>query len=509
MLPSTAFSVNRKGVGCWRTPRSRQMAASRMESPQKKTSEFTHYTGQKRGLVILAEFTDKKFKAANDREKYENIFNTTGYTTSEGFQGSVSDYFHDQSAEQFELTFDVVGPFTTSRGYSYYGKNDDKGEDMHPEEMIAEMCQAADSLVNFADYDWDGDGAADEVFVVYAGKGEADTSTENLIWPHMWSLREADKHLVLDGIRIEVYACSNELSSNGKIEGIGTFCHEFSHCLGFPDFYDITYSGAFGMGSFDLMSEGGYQGNGFTPCGYTAYEKMACGWQQPIVLADKDVSISNLKPMSQGGDTYIIYNDAHPDEYYLIENRQKSGWDAKYPARGLMITHVDFDEEVWMNNIPNSIISNREARELGLTTGNDHQRMKLIHADNDDDSEYWDADNGYYWKTTENADLYPYQRNDSLTATSKPAATLYHNNRQGIRLLQGAILDITQNADRTINFNYRSGKPQTADAINVVQTDLDAPASIYTLDGRLIKNKDTKQLKSGFYIRGGKKIVIR
>ena len=433
-----------------------RLANGAARAPRKvEIGERTHYTGQKKGLVMLVEFSDVKFKAANDLEKYKKLLNQENY--SEGnFRGSVSDYFKAQSGGLFELDFDVVGPYTLSKNQKYYGQNDSQGDDLHPEEMVIEACQMANGTIDFADYDWDGDLEADQVFVLYAGKGEADGGSSSTIWPHMYSLDETEQKLTLDGIKINSYACSNEIDPSGNIEGIGCFCHEFSHCLGFPDFYDISYSGLFGMGEFDIMCSGSYNGNGFVPCGYTAHEKMMCGWKDPIVLGEDDVEVDDLKPMSEHGDTYIIYNDAYPDEYYMIENRQKTGWDKDYPAKGLLITHVDFDLEVWENNIPNTVMTKREALESGLTCGNDHQRMTLFHADNEDDAKYYNSSWGGYSRTTTSTDLYPYKQNDSLTATSVPAATLFHVNSLGKKLMQGGILDIKQNSDGTMSFRYRA-----------------------------------------------------
>ena len=507
MIQTLTAAPFKRGVGCWRSVRAQAQATARILNRQEADSpKQTPYKGQKRGLVILAEFTDAKFKSGHDRQKYNDILNTPGYTTQEGFRGSVADYFRDQSDGQFELVFDVVGPYPTKRSYKYYGENDAAGQDKRPEEMVIEMCRAADDEVNFNDYDWDGDGEVDEVFVVYAGKGEADTEKEDCIWPHMWALDEAGKRLVLDGCKINTYACANEIDASSKINGIGTFCHEFSHCLGLPDFYDITYSGEFGMGDFDLMAGGNYNGNGFCPPCFTAYEKMVCGWQQPIVLGAEDMTIDSLKPMSQNGDFYIIYNDGHPDEYYLIENRQKTGWDESYPARGLLITHVDYDEEVWLNNIPNSILTQEEAEEMELTVGNTHQRMTLFHADNDDDSKYYSQISGYYRKTTLSTDLYPYLKHDSLTTTSKPAATLFNDNALGTKLMQGAILGISHNSDGTMNFTYRAPKPQEADAIRHVNATRKPSGMIYTLDGRTA-GTDLQSLRHGIYVVDGKKIV--
>ena len=415
----------------------------------------TNFYGQKKGLVILVQFTDVRFQTANNLAKYKRIMNEEGY--SEGsFRGSVSDYFKAQSNNQFELDFDVVGPYTLSKKQSYYGENDQYGNDMHAEEMITEACTKADAEVNFSDYDWDGDGEVDQVFVLYAGKGEADGGSESTIWPHMYTLEEGlGNKYSFDGVYVNTYACANEVNPNNGIEGIGCFCHEFSHCMGFPDFYDIAYNGWFGMSDFDLMCSGSYNGDLFCPAGYTAHEKMMCGWQEPFVLAEKDSVVNDVLSMSDHGATFIIYNDAHPDEYYMIENRQKKGWDTAYPARGLMITHVDFDKNIWEYNCPDTeITKNSDYYKIYGFPLNDHQRMTIVHADNDDDLKYWDSYNGYYTKSTLSTDLYPYSKKDSLTALSKPALFYYNKDSKGSKTPSWRITNITQNADGSMSFHY-------------------------------------------------------
>ena len=434
-------------------------AAARMMARRKvDIGQRTHYMGRKKGLVILVEFSNLAFRSGNTPELYQRVMNEENLREG-NFRGSVADYFKAQSGGLFELEFDVVGPYKLSRTQSYYGSNNSNGDDMHADDMIIEACNLANDSVDFSTYDWDEDGEADQVFVLYAGKGEADGGSANTIWPHMWTLDEAGRQLTLDNVKINTYACSNEIDSYSRIEGIGVFCHEFSHCLGFPDFYDII-GNHFGMGSFDLMCAGSYNGNGFIPCGYTAHEKMMCGWQEPIVLGDKDVEVDYLRPMSDNGDTYIIYNDAHPDEYYMIENRQKSGWDTSYPAKGLMITHVDFDKEIWENNIPNTIISNYQAMLYEMSCSNDHQRMTLFHADNTESS---------YSAST---DLYPYQQLDSLTATSRPAATLFNANSRGSKTMLGSILNIRQNSNGIISFTYRAPAPEATPDTTQTQEDI-------------------------------------
>lgn len=442
---------------------SRRSARMRRMAPQRNGNRSAVYTGKKRGLVILVQFSDEKFATGNNQAKYEKILNEEGYVSDEGFIGSVYDYFKAQSRGIFELNFDVAGPVTLSHSMSYYGGNDSNGYDLKPGEMVVEACKAVDGKVNFADYDWDGDNEVDQVFILYAGHGEADSGIENTIWPHEWALssaleKEYPKGMVLDGVTIDTYGCSNELNEMGTITGIGTFCHEFSHCLGFPDTYDTDYAGYFGMGSFDLMCSGGYNGDTFCPAGYTAYEKMTCGWQQPTVLSTEDVEVDNLLPISEGGASYIIYNEDYTDEYYLIENRQLTGWDASLPGKGLMITYVDYDQTLWDYNYLNSV---------GTLTGfpdvkNDHQRLTIFHADNQDDKRYWSSSTQSYSKQTETTDLYPYHKNDSLTATSIPAATLYHAKADGKKLMGKAITNITQNDDGSMSFKFRAVDNGTA-----------------------------------------------
>ncbi|MBQ4392525.1 MAG: M6 family metalloprotease domain-containing protein [Prevotella sp.] len=406
--------------------------------------EQTHYTGRKKGVVILMQFTDTKFKTANNKAKYNNLLNAPDY--SEGsFKGSVADYFRAQSGGRFELEFDVVGPFMAAKNTSYYGSNDSDGLDKHPDELIVEAVKAANAEVDFKDYDWDGDGQVDQVFVVYAGKGEADGGANTTIWPHMYWLSATNKSLTLDGVRIDTYACSNEIDPYGSIEGIGCFCHEFSHCLGYPDFYDTSYSGWFGMGAWDLMDQGSYNGNGFRPAGYSAYEKWMAGWLEPVELDKEGATIDSLRAISEGGGAYIIYNDGHRDEYYMVENRQKTGWDASLPGKGLMITHVDFDKAIWEDNTPNTRVTTSDMYENGYSKTNDHQRFTIFHADNT-------ASIGNM-----STDLYPYGSKDSLTDTSTPKASLYNANTDGSKLMHKPITGIKQNSDQTISFLFRGG----------------------------------------------------
>lgn len=411
---------------------SKARSAARLRRPKAPL-----YTGSKKGLLILVQFTDKKFKASNNLALYRQVVSGTNYSNASlGFKGSVRDYFRDQSDGQFDFDIDVVGPVTLSHNYAYYGANGSDGNDVRAEEMIVEACQQVDNEVDFTQYDWDGDGEMEQVFVLYAGRGEASGGAADTVWPHAWYLRDgAQITLRLDGVLINSYACGCELRTDTKIDGIGTICHEFSHCFGLPDMYDTCESGEnYGMMSWSLMDYGSYNDNGYTPAGYTSYEKMAVGWKQPIELTG-DMEVKNLKPYSEGGDAYILYNEGNRNEYFLLENRQLTGWDAGLWGSGLLAIHVDYDANVWDWN---------EVNCTDGTSGNNHQRCTVI-----------PADGNYTMNVTAvGNDAFPYLSATDIDNSTRNT-TLYNRNTDGTYKMNKSVTGITQNADGTVSFNVK------------------------------------------------------
>ena len=420
----------------------RAQAQGRQKRMLRKAQASNVFQGTKKGLIILVQFTDSKFKSGHDLALYKRIANDANYSDN-NFRGSIKDYFKAQSHGQFELDFDVAGICQLQHPYAYYGKNNSQEEDVKAGQMVAEACLwAHEQGFDFSKYDWNGDGEVDQVFVLYAGHGEASYKDANTIWPHMHYLSASDygKSLSLDGVTVDTYACSCELNGDGNLDGIGTFCHEFSHCMGFPDLYDTSYAGWFGMGDFDLMCSGSYNGDSKCPAGYSAYEKAECGWLtlKDMTNIEQETSIVGVQPMSADEDAYIIKNKGHEDEYYILENRQKTGWDSYLPASGLMITHVDYDADIWDWNMPNTSGKYEDAN--GNTKTNDHQRLTIFRAGNSS-SDYGDS-----------SDLYPYRGNNSLTKTSSPASTLYNTNSNGSKYMHVAIKDIAIASDGTASF---------------------------------------------------------
>ena len=314
----------------------------RISEPQRASSISI---GEKRFLVLLIEFTDRPF--TKSREDFNNLICQKGY----GGYGSVYDYYTFQSQGKLQPTWDVYGPVRVSHNMSYYGGNDSYGDDKSPDGLLAEALRILDSQVDYRQYDNNGDGYVDNVFFFYAGYSEAEGASSDCIWPHSWTLQVNYSSMVLDGVRFDSYACGSELmgTKGSKMDGIGTFCHEFGHVLGLPDFYDTDYYSN-GMAdytpdTFSVMDSGSYNNDSATPPNLSAMERYILGWM------DKPTALSNsgrysLESISTNK-AYMLPSDVK-NEYFIFETRDGTGWDSrinKYaqgtPVQGLVVYQAD------------------------------------------------------------------------------------------------------------------------------------------------------------------------
>jgi M6 family metalloprotease-like protein len=351
---------NRKQISKKREHRSQSLARSSQRAPHQA----------ERGLVILVEFSDLSF--VKTRQDFFDLLNKKSYTEN-GATGSARDYFNDASNGQYDPQFDVYGPYKLSREMGYYGQNDADGNDMHPDQMVVDAVAMMDSIedVDFADYDTDNDGYIDNIFVYYAGHGENEGAPDNTIWPHAWAIysHRVEGEVVYDGKTLDGYACACELrdSYGTTMCGIGTFCHEFSHVLGLPDFYVTDYGSSHKtVGNWDIMDSGSYLNNSKTPPTYSAHERFYLGWLTPEILNEQgDYELEELQKSNKAyiitatGEHNLDGGDPDPKTYYLLENRQKVGWDAYLPGHGLMITKTVYDEKKWFYNNPNNDRNNQ------------------------------------------------------------------------------------------------------------------------------------------------------
>ena len=306
--------------------------------------------GRKHFLVILVAFKDKAFTTSDPQKTITSQLNDPGYSGN-GATGSARDFYYASSNGYFEPIFDVYGPVTLKNNMSTYGGNDAYGSDKNPHGAVKEGCEMLDDQVNFADYDNDGDGQVDMVFMIYAGYGEADGGSANTIWPHQWNLSYGGINLTLDGKKVDKYACSNELAAQGslanKLDGIGAVCHEFGHAMGLPDFYDTDYTTngeTRGLYEFSTMCEGTYNNDSRTPPYFNMEERILLGWAQESDIKtfsrNGEISLEALRPEEGKTEAYKILTDMD-NEYFLLECRAKAGWDQALPGEGLIVYHVD------------------------------------------------------------------------------------------------------------------------------------------------------------------------
>lgn len=336
-------------------------ATFNLDSTQSKVSlrkERIKTTGEFKGLVILVEFIDTSFTLPNASQRFDEMLNSSHYNYQEA-RGSARDYFISNSDSTFFPSFNVIGPVKLPKKMSYYGENGENGEDIHAGEMVMDACRLASSYIKFSDYDTNDDGLVDMVYIFFASYSENENpSVKEYIWSHAGNI--ADYCLILDGKRIGRYACSSEYigkanAENAQMATIGTFCHEFSHILGLPDFYNTLSNSGLTLGSMSLMDKGNYLDNGRCPAGYSAFEKEYVNWTTVPVQEEISNKIQILLSPVNSDIKCNVPNSIKicidKDEYYYLENRQNENWDKYLPGQGLFIYHIDLSDSLaWDRN---------------------------------------------------------------------------------------------------------------------------------------------------------------
>ena len=311
-----------------------------------------------RGLVVLIEYTDRSFTYGNDYfDDMMNKENYTGYYSSGGYfvpcTGSARDYYHDNSMGVFDPQFDVVGPVlvdyssTTPQGYDNCG------------DIFVSAIDQLDSSVDFSQYDGDGDGIVDMIYFIVAGyTANFSGNNSGYLWPHQFYMYYYTDELY-DGVYLGRYSCSGEIYGweyygYTDPDGIGTIVHEFTHALGLADLYDTDYGtngAANDPGEWDVMSGGSYLNESRTPAGFSIWERYRLGFAEPEQITEKRAGYT-LEPVNTSNKGYWIQSP-NENEFFMIENRQQTGWDAYLPGHGMLVTRVEYDEDRWWENTIN------------------------------------------------------------------------------------------------------------------------------------------------------------
>lgn len=317
-------------------------------------------TGKRKALVVLVEFTDKSFsaKVGDANAFYTDMLNKEGYTNSYGATGSAHDYYQACSYGAYDPEFTVIGPVKLSKSSAYYAGS---GGTEKSCELVYEVAKLIDDQVDFSEYDTDGDGYMDNMYVFHAGYGQADTGNSTCIWAHNWHISYGGYNLTLDGVKIDRYAISQELLGStsyghqyGDPVAIGTFVHEFGHVLGLPDLYNSENSYTYTLGNWSTMAQASYLDDQCTVPLYSGYERYALGWTDPTVLPNTDTETRQLTAAEDNDAAYVLNVPGKANEYFVLENRQKKGWDKYLPGHGMLVWHIDENSQQWWANTTNN-----------------------------------------------------------------------------------------------------------------------------------------------------------
>lgn len=281
-------------------------------------------------LALMVDFADNKgTRPASDFNHL--LFDATN-------PGSMTSYFTELSKGQLTVTGEAIGYIRVPRTYDFYCNGESGTGGDFPQntpgllfDALTEFCKT-DNLIRF---DTDGDGFVDGIFLIHAGGGaeaEPDPAKRpHMIWSHKWVLPTPFVHQ-----NVKVFAYSTE-PEDGRV---GVFAHEFGHVLGLPDLYDTSYRTR-GVGDWCLMGGGSWGGNGNKPTRMSAWCVSKLDWITPQnVTTNGAVKIDTLANDPKACHRLWTGGTKGP-EYFLIENRQKTGQDSALPGGGLAIWHID------------------------------------------------------------------------------------------------------------------------------------------------------------------------
>ncbi len=354
---------------------------------------FVNSTGTVKNLVVLLRFSNHGPSGQNRTlptvTNVTTIMNAVGGDPVLAPTGSVRDHYLQDSYNQLAIESTVVGWIDLPNTETYYA-NGNSGLTSLTWDAITAGLAAADPLVDFSQFDVDGDGWIDAITFLHSGYGaewggtdQYGTNYVNRMWSHKW---EIPPWTSAEGVKVSDYNISPGLwGISGSAPGrIGVVVHELGHYFGLPDLYD-TDGTSQGIGNWDLMAAGswGFDGSQQYPSHMSAWCKMKLGWLAP----QRILPGAFVAPQVEFTPTVYRIDDGYPPgEYLLVENRQKTGFDLQLPQGGLCIWHVDEGKGSFTQNTPNN--DEGYAGQSGWPTNGRHYRIALLQADGSFNLEY-------------------------------------------------------------------------------------------------------------------------
>ena len=505
-VPAEIKAIKKQDLSRFRSYAIKKASPAKAMGTGNSGVKYFPHSGSPKALVILVEFSDTPFQSG---EKAKNVFEhflkgkaedalPDGYEAYTGSyakanlrnNGSVSDYFYVMSQGTYTPQFDVVGPYKLNHSSLYYGQ----GDKDNTQALVSDACKAADGDVDFSEYDADGDGMVDLVYIIYAGYPASMSGNPNDIWPKSGT----GDFGTYDGKKVSRFGVHAELNfglelnqKNGfLLSGIGLFCHEFSHTLGLPDLYptvDASKVDNQNPEMWDLMDGGEYTYNGgYCPTPYSPWEMDAMGWATPIELSDEKQTVT-LKSYGKERVAYKIKGENN--EYLLLQNIQKGGWwtgVAHVYNTGMLVWRIDYNnEDVNLFDNPNNTIGK--------------PKVMIVPADGYVISDYNKGEGKKYtnddYKASLKGDPFP-----GTTNRTELLSVVLNNST-----LEKPIYNIKEE-NGVITFDYLDNI-SAIQLPSVEETDM-TTKQIFSLAGRYLGN-DASKLTKGIYIIGKKKVVIK
>jgi immune inhibitor A len=296
-----------------------------------------------RMLAILVDFSDKASHVAPAFFDTLLCYNRTG---------TLNNFYREVTYGNLNIISvnmpSALGWKRAPQPYAYYvdGQRGFGDYPQNAQKLAEDAVAVADPYVNFADYDNDGDGYVDGLFIIHAGPGYEYTGNLNDIHSHQWGLSAP---MLVDGVYAYVYSMEPEYWLSYGDMTCGVYAHEMGHAVfGFPDLYDYDYDSK-GLGKWSLMAGGSWNGTlGASPAHPDAFCRSLMGVVTPTILTT-NVMGASLPAIETTPTIYRLWTGgSQTNEYFLVENRRQTGYDAALPSQGLLIYHVD--ESQYGNN---------------------------------------------------------------------------------------------------------------------------------------------------------------